>query len=91
MEMKDHSIGGGQKQWRGNRIWPHKPNPNAHKPVVRKIPVDSVLHGRDITHREYLWGAFDDETLICWAATAPEARAKYYPAKALAASLAQTK
>jgi len=53
------------------------------KPVVRRIPVDSVIYGRDITHKDHLWGAYrpDGVTLVAVAATAREARRKYYQAQ----------
>lgn len=56
---------------------------NGPKPVVRKVPADSVPFGTDITHRHHVWCAYtpDGVTLIAVAATAGEARRKYYQAQ----------
>ena len=62
----------------GNRARkPRKTDP--HPPVIRKIDVDSVPYGPNISHNgRTLWGAFDDDGhLACVAATAGEARRKY--------------
>jgi hypothetical protein len=75
--MKSHQISKGRGSRHGNKMWPHKPNPNADIPTVRKIPVSTVTYGDSLTHRPYLWGAFNGEELIAYAATAPEVRTKY--------------
>jgi hypothetical protein len=53
------------------------------KPVLRSVPVDSVTYGRDITHKDHVWVAYtpDGVTLVAVAATAGEARRKYYQAQ----------
>lgn len=45
---------------------------------VRKVPADSVPYGDSISRNgRIVWAAYDGETLVCVAATAPEARRKY--------------
>ena len=52
-------------------------------PTIRKVPADSVPYGPDIaTHGNHVWAAYDDDRLVCVAATAPEARRKYRKALA---------
>jgi hypothetical protein len=63
----------------GNTRNPER-SPARWVPTLRKIPADSVPLGDSMTHRPYLWGAFHDEELMAWAATAPEARAKFVKA-----------
>jgi hypothetical protein len=65
---------------RFHRGRPAEPRP---KPVVRRIPVDSVLLGSSMTHRPYLWAAYtpDGMTFVAVGVTASEARRKYYKAQ----------
>jgi len=45
---------------------------------VRKLPAEAVPYGTSISlNGRHVWGAFDDDVLVCVAATADEARRKY--------------
>jgi hypothetical protein len=47
-------------------------------PTIRKILASSVMHGEYISRNgAWLWGAFDGERLVAWAATVPEAKQNY--------------
>jgi hypothetical protein len=47
-------------------------------PTLRKLPATSVTYGTDISTRgNFVWGAFDGDKLMCYAATKAEARRKY--------------
>jgi hypothetical protein len=65
--------------WRGRKG--NKLTPGRWRPIpgVRKVPADSVPYGESISHNgKTVWAAYaDDGTLVCVAATAPEARSKY--------------
>lgn len=45
--------------------------------IVRKIPADRVPYGSSITHKRYVWAAYDGDTLVAVAATSQEVRRKY--------------
>jgi hypothetical protein len=46
-------------------------------PTIRKQPADSVPYGQDISRGKSVFCAYDGETLVVAAASAPEARQKY--------------
>jgi len=49
------------------------------KPTLKRQPADSVPYGDAISKRGgYVWCAYDGDRLVCVAATAKEARTKYY-------------
>jgi hypothetical protein len=72
---KNHSL--------GSKNWPHKPNPNADIPTVRKVPASSVPYGESISRNgRTVWAAYDGERLVAVGATADEARQSYRKVRA---------
>ncbi len=57
----------------------HHRKQDQRQPTVRKVPVDSVSYGSDISRNgKTVWAAYSlDGALVCLGATAEEARAKY--------------
>jgi hypothetical protein len=52
------------------------------EPTIKKVPADSVPFGTDIcTRGNSVWAAYSGDELVVVAATAKEARAKYYRAR----------
>lgn len=48
------------------------------QPTIRKLPVDSVTYGKDISlNGRWVWGAYDGERLVVVGATVKEAKRKY--------------
>ena len=59
-----------------NKINSH--SPDKHPPTIRKVPADSVPYGESISpNGRTVWVALDGERLVCFAATATEARRTY--------------
>ena len=47
-------------------------------PIIKKVDATSVPYGPDVSRNgKFVWAAFDNDRLVCIAATAPEARRRY--------------